>query len=93
METNSKKKLEKALRDLDGSESDVWKKIIEKNKDEFKKIKDEIKEKQKELSDLVSKRNTLRITNDDFETQTEKIQQELYDLESKILKLRLQSGK
>ena len=93
METNSKKKLEKVLRELEGSESSDWKKIIEQNKDEFEKIKNEMKKKQKELSNLVSKRNTLRITNEEFETQTAKIQQDLYDLESKILKLRLQSGK
>lgn len=93
METNSKKKLEKVLRELEGIESSDWKKIIKQNKDEFEKIKNEMKKKQKELSNLVSKRNTLRITNEEFETQTAKIQQDLYDLESKILKLRLQSGK
>ena len=93
METNQKKRLEEVLQDLEGSESGNWKKIIEQNKEEFEKIKNEMKKKQKELSNLVSKRNTLRITNEEFETQTAKIQQDLYDLESKILKLRLQSGK
>ena len=93
METNQKKRLEEVLQDLEGSESGNWKKIIEQNREEFEKIKEEIKKNQKELTKLVSKRNTLRITNEEFETQTAKIQQDLYDLESKILKLRLQSGK
>ncbi len=93
METNSKKKLEQVLRELEGSESNDWKKIIEQNKDAFEKIKNEIRKKQKELTNLVSKRNTLRITNEEFETQTAKIQQDLYDLEAKILKLRLQNRK
>jgi len=93
VETNQKKRLEEVLQDLEGSESGNWKKIIEQNREEFEKIKEEIKKNQKELTKLVSKRNTLRITNEEFETQTAKIQQDLYDLESKILKLRLQSGK
>ncbi|NVM53960.1 MAG: hypothetical protein HWN66_09695 [Candidatus Helarchaeota archaeon] len=93
MESNSKKKLEKYLEKLEGSQRDNWKQIINQNRDDFNKIKREIRKKQDDLTNLVKKKKALTITNEEFEYQTGKIQQELYELESKILKLRLQSRK
>ncbi|MFX1293536.1 MAG: hypothetical protein ACFFD2_01570 [Promethearchaeota archaeon] len=93
METDDKKKLEKFLESLKGTHTSKWKQIVEENKAEFNELKIKIKQKQKELADLVRKRKAITITNEQFNNQIEKIQQELYELESKILKLRLQGSK
>ena len=89
----SKKKLEKLLENLEATQGENWKQIVDQNKEEFEGIKTKIRQKQDELTSLVRKKNTLMIKNEEFEEQTEIIQQELYDLEARILKMRLQQRK
>lgn len=89
MEINSKKKLEKFLENLKETQGENWKQTIEENKGEFEEIKGKIRQKQNELTSLVKKKNALTIGNEEFEEQTKIIQEELYELESRILNLRL----
>ena len=89
----SKKKLEKLLENLEATQGENWKQIVDQNKEEFESIKAKIRQKQDELTSLVRKKNTLMIKNEEFEEQTKIIQQELYDLEARILKMRLQQRK
>ncbi|MHA1263968.1 MAG: hypothetical protein ACTSRS_01935 [Candidatus Helarchaeota archaeon] len=89
MEPNSKKKLERLLEHLEVSQRDRWKEAIEKNRDEYNQIKDQIRLKQDELINLVQKKKAQTITTKEFNILTAEIQQELYELESKILKMRL----
>jgi len=89
----SKKKLEKLLENLEATQGENWKQIVDQNKEEFEGIKTKIRQKQDELTSLVRKKNTLMIKNEEFEEQTKIIQQELYDLEARILKMRLQQRK
>jgi TPP-dependent trihydroxycyclohexane-1,2-dione (THcHDO) dehydratase len=89
----SKKKLEKLLENLEATQGENWKQIVDQNKEEFESIKTKIRQKQDELTSLVRKKNTLMIKNEEFEEQTKIIQQELYDLEARILKMRLQHRK
>lgn len=96
LKNESKKKLEEFLKNLERShsiKSEDWKLIIEKNKEEFDKIKNCIKEKQEELTNLVKKKKAITISDEEFDEKSKEIQQELYKLESKILKLRLQNIK
>lgn len=89
----SKKKLEKLLENLEANQGENWKQIIDQNKEEFERIKTKIRQKQDDLTSLVRKKNALMIKKEEFEEQTKIIQQELYDLEAKILKMRLQNRK
>jgi len=89
LEPNSKKKLERLLEHLEVSQRDRWKEAIEKNRDEYNQIKDQIRLKQDELINLVQKKKAQTITTKEFNILTAEIQQELYELESKILKMRL----
>jgi hypothetical protein len=89
----SKKKLEKLLENLEATQGENWKEIIDKNKEEFEKIKTKIRQKQDDLTNLVKRKNALTINNEEFEVQTRIIQQELYELEARILKMRLQTRK
>lgn len=89
----SKKKLEKLLENLEATQGANWKQVVDQNKEEFESIKTKIRQKQDELTSLVRKKNTLMMKNEEFEEQTKVIQQELYDLEARILKMRLQQRK
>ncbi|HUX98885.1 MAG TPA: hypothetical protein VMV49_04985 [Candidatus Deferrimicrobium sp.] len=89
MELDQKERLKKLLESLEGSQGEDWKEVISNNRDEFERIKREIKEKQKDLANFVKKKSARLINDEDFESKTQRIQQELYDLESKILKLRI----
>ena len=94
VEGESKKRLEELLKSLEKThslKSENWKSIIEENKEEFDKIKVEIKEKQVALTSLVKKKKAITISDEEFDEKSKKIQQELYELEKKILKLRLQN--
>jgi hypothetical protein len=93
LDSEERKKLEHYLENLEKSQSDEWKKVIDHNKEEFNQIKQEIREKQNELSLLVKKKKALIIASDEFEKKSSKIQEELYELESRILRLRIQSIK
>jgi hypothetical protein len=93
LELDQKERLKKLLENLEGSQGEDWKEVIDHNRDEFERMKREIKEKQKDLANLVKKKNARLINDEDFESKTQKIQQELYDLESKILKLRIMGKK
>ncbi|MFX1298580.1 MAG: hypothetical protein ACFFD2_27445, partial [Promethearchaeota archaeon] len=89
-----KKKLKEILENLERThlvKSEDWKLIIEQNKKEFDKIKAKIKEKQQELTTLVKKKKAITITDEEFDKESKRLQQELYELESQILKLRLKS--
>jgi predicted nuclease with TOPRIM domain len=77
------------LENLKKTQGENWKQTIEQNKEEFEDIKGKIRQKQNELTNLVKKKNALTIGNEEFEEQTKIIQQELYELESRILNLRL----
>jgi chromosome segregation ATPase len=92
MEISSKKKLEKFLENLKETQGENWKQTIEQHKEEFESIKMKIRQKQNELTNLVKKKNALTIGNEEFEERTKIIQQELYELESRILNLRLKAN-
>ncbi len=93
LETRTKKKIEEILQILEGSESESWKNFIEQHEAEFEALKESIKQKQTELLNLVRKRRVITITDDEFIERTNKLQQDLYELESKILELRLKGKK
>ncbi|MHA1129194.1 MAG: hypothetical protein ACTSQI_02435 [Candidatus Helarchaeota archaeon] len=93
MDSEAKKKLKDYLDDLKRSQRDEWKKIINLNQEKFNQIKNQIRRKQDELSLLVKKKKALTISLKEFNEKSSKIQQELYELESEILKLRLRSKK
>ena len=92
MEISSKKKLEKLLENLKETQGENWKQTIEQNKEEFESIKMKMRQKQNELTNLVKKKNARTIENEEFEERTKLIQQELYELESRILNLRLKAN-
>ncbi len=81
------------MENLEANQGENWKQIIDQNKEEFERIKTKIRQKQDDLTSLVRKKNALMIKKEEFEEQTKIIQQELYDLEAKILKMRLQNRK
>ena len=90
----SQKKLKEILEGFekpDSLKSENWKSIIDQNKEKFKKIKTKIKEKQAELTALVRRKKAINISVEEFNEKSKELQGELYDLESKILKLRLQN--
>ncbi|MFX1298850.1 MAG: hypothetical protein ACFFD2_28825 [Promethearchaeota archaeon] len=96
MENQSKRKLEEILENLEkkqSNKSENWKLIIEQNKEKFDQIKMKIKQKQEELANLVKKKKAILISDSEFNEKTQIIQHELYELESQILKLRLQIRK
>ncbi len=93
MDSDSRKKLENYLENLEKSKSDEWKKVIDHNQEEFNRIKQEIRAKQNELSLLVKKKKALTIAADEFKKRSSEIQEELYELESRILRLRIESRK
>jgi len=93
LDSEAKKKLKDYLDDLKRSQRDEWKKIINLNQEKFNQIKNQIRRKQDELSLLVKKKKALTISLKEFNEKSSKIQQELYELESEILKLRLRSKK
>lgn len=94
VKNESKRKLKEILDDLENHKSitsEKWKLSLKENKGRFDEIKRNIKEKQEELKSLVTRKKTLSISEDEFTNKTQKIQDELYELESEILKLRLQN--
>lgn len=93
MENESKKELEKFLENLEGSQREDWKTVIEKEKENFNQIKKEIRLKQDELGTLVRQKKARTITDDEFSSRTRIIQQELYELEAKILRMRLRHAR
>ena len=93
LETGTKKQLEEIIEKLESNQIQNWKEFIEENEDKFEEIKIQFKQKQKELTELVRKRRVISITDEEFKKRTEKLQQELYKLESIILKFRLKTYK
>ncbi|MHA1145283.1 MAG: DUF919 family protein [Candidatus Helarchaeota archaeon] len=92
MSQDKKEELNKIIKKLEetkDSKSLEWKRIVEANKEEFESIKSAIKEKQQELKTLVQRKRALQINNDEFEERVNKIQDELTELESKILTMRM----
>ena len=79
----------KKLEDTKDTRSSKWKKIVEANKEEFSQIKLVIKEKQQELRKLIQQKNSLLMDEKEFEQKVDEIQDELTELEFKILKLRI----
>ncbi|TFF87792.1 MAG: hypothetical protein EU549_04125 [Promethearchaeota archaeon] len=72
---------------------DEWKRIIEENREEFQNLKDSIRKKQRELKDLVIKKRIGEISQSEFETKLENLQEILTRLETKLYKLRLKDPK
>ena len=86
-----KKKLEDIIEKLDktNQSSDIWKRIISENKEEFQALKKQIRSKQNELKELVINKQVGGLTQEDFDVKLKKLQDELSELEFEIYKLRL----
>ena len=90
--SDDKKKLTEVIDKLEETkkkDSKIWKDIIDKNEEQFNEIKSQIKIKQQELRDLIGKKNSLKLTKEDFETKVDEVQEELSELEMKIYNMRL----
>ena len=89
--SDDKKKLTEVIDRLEETKkkSKAWKDIIDKNEEKFNEIKSQIKIKQQELRDLISKKNSLKLSKEEFEKKVDEVQDELSELEMKIYNMRL----